>query len=117
MVYTLYHNPRCSTSRTVLATLREAGIEPDIVLYHENPPDLAALRRLRDALGQPARALLREKEPLCAELGLDDAATTQEQILAAIAQHPGLLNRPIVACPLGARVCRPAETVRELLPR
>lgn len=115
MSYTIYHNPRCGTSRTVLATLREAGIEPDIVLYLEDPPDLQTLRALRDALGKPARALLREKEPLCAELGLDDANIDDERILAMIAAHPSLLNRPVVISPNGARVCRPAEEVRALL--
>ena len=116
MTYTLYHNPACGTSRTVLATLRAAGIEPRIVLYLENPPDLATLRSVRDALGLPARALLRSKEPLCAELELDDASINDESILAAIAAHPKLLNRPIVVCPHGARVCRPAEEVSALLP-
>ncbi len=115
MSYTLYHNPACGTSRTVLSTLREAGIEPEVVLYLKNPPDLATLRTLRDALGQPARILLRTKEPLCAELGLDDPALDDEHILAAIADHPALLNRPVVTSPRGARVCRPADTVRQLL--
>lgn len=115
MSLVLYHNPDCGTSRTVLATLREAGIEPDIVLYLKNPPSLATLRALRDALGQPARALLRTKEPLCAELGLDQPALDDERILAAIAAHPVLLNRPVVVSPRGARVCRPADVVREVL--
>ena len=115
MSYVLYHNPHCGTSRTVLATLREAGIEPDVVLYLKDPPDVATLRALRDRLGEPAWALLRTKEPLCAELGLDDPNVDDEHILAAIATHPVLLNRPVVASPRGARVCRPADIVRELL--
>lgn len=115
MGFTLYHNPRCGTSRTVLATLREAGIEPDVVLYLETPPDIATLCALRDALGQPARALLRSKEPLCAELGLDDPGRDDASILAAIAAHPILLNRPVVQAGDRARVCRPADVVRELL--
>ena len=110
MSWTLYHNPNCGTSRTVLATLREAGIEPEVVLYLKTPPDIAQLRALRDALGQPAQALLRTKEPLCAELGLDQEGVDEERILAAI-----LLNRPVVSSPRGARVCRPAEVVKELL--
>jgi arsenate reductase len=114
--YTLYHNPSCGTSRTVLATLREAGIEPDIVLYSTNPPDLETLRVLRDEMGLPARALLREKEALCVELGLDDPDIDDERILAAIAAHPSLLNRPVVASPRGVRVCRPASEVEALLP-
>lgn len=115
MNYVLYHNPHCSTSRTVLATLRDAGIEPDVVLYLKTPPDIATLRALRDRLGEPAQALLRTKEPLCAELGLDDPSLDDEHILAAIAANPVLLNRPVVASPHGARVCRPAEAVKELL--
>lgn len=115
MSYRLYHNPACGTSRSVLATLREAGIEPDVVLYLENPPDLATLRALRDALGAQARVLLRTKEPLCAELGLDDPALDDERILTAIAAHPVLFNRPVVVSPRGVRVCRPADIVRELL--
>lgn len=115
MSWTLYHNHNCGTSRTVLATLREAGIEPEVVLYLKTPPDIAQLRALRDALGQPAQALLRTKEPLCAELGLDQEGVDEERILVAIAEHPILLNRPVVSSPRGARVCRPAEVVKELL--
>lgn len=115
MSWTLYHNPNCGTSRTVLATLREAGIEPEVVLYLKTPPDIAQLHALRDALGQPAQALLRTKEALCAELGLDQEGVDEERILVAIAEHPILLNRPVVSSPRGARVCRPAEVVKELL--
>ena len=114
--YTIYHTPTCGTSRRTLEILREAGIEPTLVLYQQDPPDLATLRALRDGLGQPARALLREKEPLCAELGLDDPDLDDEHILAAIAAHPKLFNRPVVVSPRGVRVCRPAEEVRVLLP-
>src|SRR5690606_32974932 len=102
-------------SRTVLATLRDAGIEPEIVLYLKNPPAIETLRSLRDALGQPAHALLRTKEPLCAELGLERPGIAEEQVLAAIAEHPVLLNRPVVQAGDRARVCRPADVVRELL--
>lgn len=115
MSYVIYHNPSCGTSRTVLALLREAGIEPEVVQYLKTPPDIAQLRTLRDALGQPAQALLRTKEPLCAELGLDQEGVDEERILASIAEHPILLNRPVVTSPNGARVCRPADVVKELL--
>lgn len=115
MSHVIYHNPSCSTSRTVLATLREAGIEPQIVLYKETPLSVAQLRALCDALGEPPRALLRSKEALYAELGLADPNTSDERILEAIAEHPILLTRPIVSGPKGARICRPADVVKELI--
>ncbi len=114
--YTLYHNPGCGTSRNVLAILREAGIEPRIVLYRDDLLDVPALRALCEVLGQPARALLRSKEALCAQLGLDRDDADDEQVLCAIAAHPELFNRPVVVSPRGARVCRPSEEVRALLP-
>ena len=88
MSHVIYHNPSCSTSRTVLATLREAGIEPQVVLYKETPLSVAQLRALCDALGEPPRALLRSKEASYAELGLADPNTSDERILEAIAEHP-----------------------------
>ncbi len=115
MTHVIYHYPGCGTSRNALALLREAGIEPTVVLYRENPLDAAQLRALSQALGGPARALLREKEPLCAELGLLDPGTDEARIIDAIAAHPELFNRPIVTGPRGARVCRPAEMVKEIL--
>ncbi|HET9048619.1 MAG TPA: arsenate reductase (glutaredoxin) [Chiayiivirga sp.] len=114
--YTLYHNPSCGTSRNVLALLREAGIEPRIVLYRDELLDVPALRALCEVLGQPARALLRSKEALCAQLGLDRNDVSDEVILSAIVAHPELFNRPVVVSPRGARVCRPSEEVRALLP-
>ncbi|MGE4358382.1 MAG: arsenate reductase (glutaredoxin) [Lysobacteraceae bacterium] len=115
MRYVFYHNPACGTSRNALAILREAGIEPEIVLYLQTPLDVAQLRALGEALGEPARALLRSKEALCAELGLDAPDASDARIFAAIAAHPILFNRPIVSGPRGTRVCRPAEVVRELI--
>ncbi|MGE4480695.1 arsenate reductase (glutaredoxin) [Acidocella sp.] len=112
MTTTIYHNPKCGTSRSVLQILREAGVEPEIVEYLKTPLSRAALADLAGRLGGAAR-LLREKEPLAAELGLKGAAA--ETILDAIAQHPILFNRPVVVTPKGARVCRPAELARELL--
>ncbi len=115
MRYVIYHNPACGTSRTVLAILREAGIEPDIVRYMDTPLDAAQLHALCQAMGKPANALLRSKEALCAELGLDAPDVPEAHILAAIAAHPVLFNRPVVSGPRGTRVCRPAEVVRELI--
>lgn len=114
---TIYHNPRCGTSRNVLAMIRNAGIEPRIVLYLETPPSRAELLALVAASGQPVRALLREKGTPYAELGLDDAALGDDRLIDAMLAHPILINRPIVVTPLGTRLCRPSEKVLDLLPR
>jgi arsenate reductase len=108
----IYFNPKCGTARNALALIREAGIEPDIIDYMKNPPSRAELGKLAKLTGSAA-ALLREKEPLAAELSLK--AATDSAILDAIAANPILLNRPIVVTPKGAKPCRPAELVRDLL--
>jgi len=113
---TLYHNPRCSNSLGALALLRERGIAPRIVDYLAQPLDLAQLQQLATAVGGPVRGLLRSKEAAYQTLGLDNPACTDAQLLAAVVQHPELLNRPIVVTPLGARLCRPPERVLDLLP-
>lgn len=113
---TLYHNPKCGTSRSVLALIREAGIEPTVIEYLKTPPGVDALRALAAGVDGGARALLRQKEALCAELGLDQPGHGDEELIAAIAAHPTLLNRPVVVTPGGTRVCRPAEEVLALLP-
>ena len=113
---TVFHNPRCGTSRNVLAMIREAGIEPTIIEYLKTPPDKATLRRIAAATGEPVRALLRERGTPYAELGLGDDRWTDDQLLDFIVQHPILLNRPVVVTPAGAKVCRPAELVKSLLP-
>jgi arsenate reductase len=114
---TIYHNPACGTSRNVLALIRHAGIEPTIVEYLKAPLGRDRLRALFAATGAPVRALLRSKEPLYRELGLDDPALDDERLLEAVERHPILMNRPIVATTLGTRLCRPAsESVLEILP-
>ena len=114
---TIYHNPGCGTSRNVLALIRHAGIEPTIIDYLKTPLARDELRALFAATGQPVRALLRGKEPLFKELGLDDPGLGDEQLLEAVARHPILMNRPIVSTPLGTKLCRPAsEAVLEILP-
>ena len=110
---TLYHNPQCGTSRSVLALIREAGFEPEIVEYMTYPVTRSALARI--AMRMPARDMLRTKEPLAQELGLVHPGTPDGDILDAIATNPVLLNRPIVETPKGARACRPAELVKDLL--
>ena len=112
----LYHNPACGTSRNTLALIRAAGIEPIIIEYLKTPPARDEVRALATAMGQPLRALLREKGTPFAELGLADPALSDDQLLDAIDAHPILLNRPIVVTPKGTRLCRPSEAVLALLP-
>lgn len=113
---TIYHNPRCSNSRGALALLRGHGIEPHIVDYIAQPLDLAQLQQLAATVGGPVRELLRSKEAAYQALGLDNPACSDAQLLTAVAEHPELLNRPIVVTPRGALLCRPPERVLELLP-
>jgi len=114
---TIYHNPACGTSRNVLALIRHAGIEPVVIEYLKTPPTKDKLRELVAATGAPVRALLREKGTPYAELGLDDAKWSDDDLLDFIVQHPILMNRPLVVTPLGTKLCRPAsESVLELLP-
>jgi len=113
---TIYHNPACGTSRNTLALIRHAGIEPTVIEYLKTPPTKEKLRELVAATGEPVRALLREKGTPYAELGLADPKWTDEDLLDAIGRHPILMNRPLVATPLGTRLCRPSEAVLELLP-
>jgi arsenate reductase len=111
---TIYHNPQCSNSRKALELIRAAGHEPRIVEYLKNPPSREELRSLGRRAGG-IRGLLREKEPLCAELGLDDPAVSEAQIAEAMAAHPVLINRPIVVTGKGVKLCRPGEGVLEVL--
>lgn len=113
---TIFHNPRCGTSRNVLALIRHAGLEPRVVEYLKTPPGRDEIRALAAATGQPLRALLRAKESAFTELGLADPSLGDDALLDAIERHPVLLNRPIVVTPLGTALCRPSEAVLELLP-
>ena len=110
---TIYHNPRCSNSRRALEVIRAAGIEPRIIDYLKTPLSEDGLRALAAKLGQPLRALVRDKEPLFAELGLGDA--DEAALFAAVAAHPVLLNRPIVVTGKGAKLCRPGDQAAALL--
>ncbi|RYF79646.1 MAG: arsenate reductase (glutaredoxin) [Comamonadaceae bacterium] len=113
---TLFHNPACGTSRKTLTLLRERGIEPTVIEYLKTPLDEAGLRALVSEMGTGVRALLREKESLANELGLHDAARGDEELIAAMARHPILMNRPVVRTPLGTRLCRPQDVVLQILP-
>lgn len=113
---TIFHNPACGTSRNVLAMIRNSGVEPTIVNYLQTPPGRARLAELVAAMGIPVRALLRRKGTPYDALNLDDPAWTDDQLLDFIVAHPILMNRPIVVTPLGTRLCRPSETVLDILP-
>lgn len=113
---TIYHNPNCGTSRNTLALIREAGIEPTVVEYLKNPPSRKTLAAMIAKAGLTVREALRERGTPYHELGLDDPKLTDDQLLDAMQQHPILINRPFVVTPKGARLCRPAEKVREILP-
>jgi len=113
---TIYHNPACGTSRNVLGLIRNSGAEPTVIEYLKTPPDRATLQALIAALGIPLREAIRQKGTPYAELGLDDPTLGDDALLDAMLQHPILLNRPIVVTALGARLCRPSETVLEILP-
>ena len=115
MPITIYHNPQCGTSRNVLAIIREAGQEPRIIEYLKAVPSREKLVDLIDRAGISVRDLLRRKGTPYDELGLDDPKFTDEELIDLMLQHPILINRPIVETPDAVKLCRPAETVRELL--
>lgn len=114
---TIYHNPDCGTSRNALAMIEAAGYVPEVVYYRQAGWTRSLLDDLCAATGLAPRALLREKGMPAAELGLADAGCSDAEILAAMVEHPILVNRPIVVTPLGAALCRPSETVLDLLDR
>jgi arsenate reductase len=112
----IYHNPDCGTSRNTLGLIRNAGVEPQIVEYLKMPPSRPTLQHLIARMNISVRALLREKGTPYRELGLADPTMTDDALLDAMMAHPILINRPIVVTPLGVRLCRPSETVLDLLP-
>lgn len=113
MQVTIWHNPACGNSRGALKLIRDAGFEPEIVDYLATPPDAGTLRRVLDEAGLTPRQLVRSKEALFTELGL--AQADDETLLQAMLAHPRLINRPLVRTDKGTRLCRPPETVLELL--
>ncbi|RVV97575.1 arsenate reductase (glutaredoxin) [Mesobaculum littorinae] len=112
---TIYHNPACGTSRNALEMIRHTGVEPQVILYLETPPGRAKIEELIAAMGIAPRDLLRRKGTPYDDLGLDDPALTDAQLIDAMAQHPILINRPVVAGPRGTRLCRPSEEVFAVL--
>lgn len=112
----LYHNPRCSKSRGALELLEARGLQPHVVRYLETPPSAAELRALLGKLGYSARQLLRSGEDLYQELDLANPALDEEALIAAMVEHPRLIERPILVKGDKAVVGRPPERVLELLP-
>ncbi|VXB10414.1 arsenate reductase (glutaredoxin) [Massilia sp. 9I] len=115
MDITIYHNPRCGTSRNTLAAIREAGHEPQVVDYLATPPSRAQLQEMIASAGLTVREAVRSKEALFGELGLDQPGVDDGALLDAMAAHPVLINRPFVVTSKGVRLCRPFELVREIL--
>lgn len=112
----IYHNPKCGTSRNVLEMIRQSGEEPEVILYLNNPPSREELVALIAAMDRPVRELLRVKGTPYDELGLDDTRLSDDQLIDAMMAHPILINRPIVVTPKGTKLCRPSETVLDILP-
>jgi arsenate reductase (glutaredoxin) len=112
----IYHNPACGTSRNTLAIIRHLGIEPQVVEYLKTPPSRAELTALIRRMGVGVRHILREKGTPYADLNLADPTLSDDQLLDAVEAHPILINRPIVAAPMGVALCRPSERVLDILP-
>lgn len=111
----IYHNPRCSKSRQALELLREKGIEPKVVEYLKAPPSRDELAEIVMATGEPVRALLRKQGSPYDELDLDNEKWSDDQLLDFMAEHPALLNRPVVVGPKGAVLGRPTERIFDVL--
>ena len=112
---TIWHNPKCGTSRKVLEMIRAEGIEPAIVDYVKTPPSVAEIRAVLAEMGLKPRDLLRRRGTPYDALGLDDEKLTDATLVKAMATHPLLIERPVVRSPKGARLCRPPERVKDIL--
>ncbi len=113
---TIYHNPKCGTSRNVLALIRNTGTEPEVIEYLKTPPTREKLVALIAQMAVPVREMMRRKEKLYDELALDNPALGDDALVDAMLAHPILINRPIVVTTLGTRLCRPSEAVLDILP-
>ena len=111
----IYHNPKCGTSRNTLALIRNAGIEPQVIVYLETPPTRAQLVQLIQDCGLSVRDVLRSKGEVYDELKLDDTKWTDDELIDFMVAHPILINRPIVVTPKGTKLCRPSELVLDIL--
>ncbi|SDP09770.1 arsenate reductase [Filomicrobium insigne] len=115
MTVTIYHNPKCGTSRNTLAMIQASGAEPEVIEYLKDPPSRARLVELIAAMKIPVRDLLRRKGTPYDELGLDDPKWSDDELIDFMIEHPILINRPIVVTDKGVRLCRPSEQVLDLL--
>ena len=115
MQITIYHNPKCGTSRNALAAIRAAGHEPRVIEYLKSPPSREELKKLIARMNLPVRDVVRKKEPLYRELRLDERDVGEDELLDAIIENPILINLPIVVTERAVRLCRPSELVKELL--
>lgn len=115
MTIIIYHNPRCSKSRQTLALLEERGIEPQVVGYLDTPPDAGQLDEILKLLGMEPRDLMRKKEALYQDLGLDKETLTRDELIAAMVNNPVLIERPIVLANGRAAIGRPPEQVLDIL--
>lgn len=115
MTVTIYHNPKCGTSRNTLAMIRASGEEPVVIEYIQNPPSRERLVALLTAMQVTPRQLLREKGTTYAQLGLSDPKWTDDELIDFMMVHPILINRPIVETRIGTKLCRPSELVLDIL--
>jgi arsenate reductase len=117
MTVTIYHNPKCGTSRNTLAMIRETGVEPAVIEYLKTPPSREELVSLITRMEMPGRDLLRQKGTPYDELGLGEDKWTDDELIDFMMEHPILINRPVVVTDTGVRLCRPSEKVLDLLPK
>jgi arsenate reductase len=115
MTVTIWHNPRCATSRKVLNLIRDRGHEPVIVDYQATPPSIADIKAVLKEAGLKPRDLLRRRGTPYDELGLDDPGLSDAALVKAMHEHPILIERPVVRTPKGTRLGRPVEAVLEIL--
>ena len=115
MIVTIYHNPRCTKSRQTLELLRRQGLEPNIIEYLKNPPGESELTGILASLGMAPRGLMRKKEEAYKANGLDAPGLSDEQLVAAMIEHPVLIERPIVLANGRAAIGRPPENVLEII--
>jgi arsenate reductase len=112
---TIWHNPKCATSRHVLDLIRAAGIEPIVVEYLKHPPSAVDIKAALRDMGIGPRALLRRRGTPYDDLDLGKPTWTDSELIAAMARHPLLIERPVVRTRKGVRLCRPPERLREII--